>query len=131
LFRSLSKEQRAEYVKLLKEFVDVFSWKYEDLRTYDTNIMEYKIPLKEENKIFRQKHKQINPMLPIMEKEVKKLLDSKIIISLRYSEWVDNLVPVRNKNGEIRLCVDFMILNRISKNDNYPLPKMEHILESH
>jgi hypothetical protein len=37
---------------------------------------------------------------------VRKLLDSQIIIPLRYSEWVANLVPVRKKSGEIRLSVD-------------------------
>jgi hypothetical protein len=119
LSRCLSKEKRDKYVKLLKEFSDVFSWKYEDLRTYDTSIIEHKIPLKEETKPFRQKLRKINHMLlPIMEKEVKMLLDAKIIIPLRYSEWVSNLVPVRNKNGEIILCVDFKNLNRISKKDN-------------
>jgi hypothetical protein len=45
----------------------------------------------------------------MIEKEVKKLLDAKIIIPLRYSTWVANLVPVRKKNGEIRLCVIFEI----------------------
>lgn len=64
-----------------------------------------------------------------MEKEVKKLLHGKIIIPLRYSDWVANLVPVRKKSGEIRLCVDFKYLNKSSKKDNYPLPKMEHILQ--
>jgi hypothetical protein len=44
--------------------------------------------------------------MPFMEKEVKKILDAKIIIPLRYSEGVANLVPVRKNNGEIRLCVD-------------------------
>jgi hypothetical protein len=39
------------------------------------------------------------------------------------------LVPVRKKNGEIRLCVDFRNLNKCSKKYNYPLPKMEHILQ--
>jgi hypothetical protein len=108
LSSSLSREQREEYTKLLKEFADVFAWTYEDLRTYDTSIIEHKIPLKEETKPFRKKLRQINPMLlPVMEKEVKKILDAKIIIPLRYSEWVANLVPVRKKNGEIRLCVDF------------------------
>jgi hypothetical protein len=68
-------------------------------------------------------------LLPIMEKEIKKMLDAKIIIPLRYSEWIANLVPVRKKNGEIRLCVDFRNLNKCSKKDNYPLPKMEHILQ--
>jgi hypothetical protein len=100
------------------------------LRTYDTNIIEHKIPLKEETKPFRQNLRQINPMLlPIMEKEVKTILDAKIIIPLRYFEWMANLVPVRKKNGEIRLCVDFKNLNRSSKKDNYPLPKMKHILQ--
>jgi hypothetical protein len=109
LSSSLSREQRDEYTELLKEFSDVFSWTYEDLRTYDTSIIEHKIPLKEETKPFRKKLRQINPMLlPVMEKEVKNILDAKIIIPLRYSEWVANLVPVRKKNGEIRLCVDFL-----------------------
>jgi hypothetical protein len=67
-------------------------------------------------------------MLPIMEREVKMLLQAQIIVPLRYSEWVANLVPVRKKNGEIRLYVDFRNLNRSSRKDNYPLPKMEHIL---
>jgi hypothetical protein len=64
-----------------------------------------------------------------MEKEVKKLLDAQIIVPLRYSDWVANLVPVRKKSGEIRLCVDFRNLNRSSRKDNYPLPNMEHILQ--
>jgi len=130
LSRNLTQEQRAEYTELLREFVDVFAWTYEDLKTYDTSVIEPKIPLKEEAKPFRKKIRKINPMLlPVMEKEVKKLLDAQIIVPLRYSEWVANLVPVRKKSGEIRLCVDFRNLNMSSKKDNYPLPNREHILQ--
>jgi hypothetical protein len=68
-------------------------------------------------------------LLPIMEREVKKLLRAQIIVPLKYSKWVANLVPVRKKNGEIKLCVDFKNLNRSSRKDKYPLPKMEHILQ--
>jgi hypothetical protein len=126
----LSEKQRNEYIQLLKEFDDVFAWKYDDFQTCDTSIIEHKIPLKDDTKPFRQKLWKINPMLlPVMEKEIKKLLDDQIIIPLRYSEWIANLVPVRKKNGEIRLCVDFKNLNRCSRKDNYPLPKMEHILQ--
>jgi hypothetical protein len=108
----------------------VFAWAYEDLKTYGTSIIEHKIPLKEEAKPFRQKLRQINPMLlHVMEKEVKKLLDAQIIVPLRYFEWVANLVLVRKKSGEIRLCVDFKNLNRRSRKDNYPLPNMEQILQ--
>jgi hypothetical protein len=116
LSRILTKEQRDEYTELLREFVDVFAWTYEDLKTYNTLVIEHKIPLKEEAKPFRQKLRQINPMmLPDMEKEVKKLLEAQIIVPLGYSEWVANLVPVRKKSGEIRLCVDFRNLNRSSR----------------
>jgi ribonuclease HI len=53
LSNNLTNEQRAEYTELLKEFVDVFAWAYEDLKTYDTSVIEHKIPLKEEAKPFR------------------------------------------------------------------------------
>jgi hypothetical protein len=44
------------------------------------------------SKPFRQKMRQFNPMLlPIIEKELKRLLDVKIIVPLRYSEWVANM----------------------------------------
>ena len=48
---------------------------------------------------------------------------------MRYSELVSNLVLVRKKIGEIRLCIDFRNLNKASLKDNYPLPKMDHILQ--
>jgi hypothetical protein len=72
----------------------------------------------------------MNPLLlPLIEKEVKKLFDVKIIVSLRFSKWLANLIPVRKNNGEIRLCVDFRNLKQVSLKDNYPLPKMDHILQ--
>lgn len=40
-----------------------------------------------------------------------------------------NLVPVQKKNREIRLCVDLWNLNRAFLKDNYPLPKMDNILQ--
>jgi hypothetical protein len=106
-----------------------FAWSYEDLKTYDTYVIEHKIPLKHGINPFKQKLRKIIPIpLPVIEKEVTKLLDAKIIVPFRYSEWVDNLVPVRKKNREIRLCVNFRNLNPSPK-DNYPLPKMDHVLE--
>ena len=42
--------------------------------------------------------------------------------------WVANIIPVRKKNGEIRICVDFCNLNQASLKDNYGLPIMDHIL---
>lgn len=48
---------------------------------------------------------------------------------LRYSDWVANLVPIRKKNGEIRLCVYLRNCNKVPLKDNYPFPKMDYIMQ--
>ena len=66
---------------------------------------------------------------PLVMKELNKMLDAKIIFWVRYTHWVANLMPIRKKDGDIRLCIDFKNLNRASQKDNYPIPSMEHILQ--
>ena len=75
--------------------------------------------------------RRINPLLmPLIEKEVKKLFDAKIIVPIRFSNWLENLALVRKKSGEIKICIDFRNLNKASLKDNYPLPKMDQILKN-
>jgi hypothetical protein len=57
------------------------------------------------------------------------MVDANIIDPIRYSSWMDNLVVVQKKSGDIWLCVDFMNLNQLSLKDNCPLPNMEHLLQ--
>jgi hypothetical protein len=89
LSKLLSAKYRAKYEELLKEFTDIFAWKYEYISTFDETVIQHKIPLKENVKPFKHKLRQINALLlHIMEKEVKKLLDDKIIVPLRYFECI-------------------------------------------
>jgi hypothetical protein len=130
LSKSLPPEKKRKYIELFKEYIDVFAWGCEDLKSYDTSIIQHWIPIKEEHKPLRQKLRRINPKLfPLIEKEIKKMSDAKFIVPLRFSKWVSNLVPTRKKTSEIRLCIDFRNLNKVSLKDNYPLPKMDHILQ--
>ena len=104
LSKLMPTEVKNMYLKLFKEYIGVFSWKYKYLRTCDTSIIQHKIPLRPGVKPLKQKLRKTNPLLlPIIEKEVRKLLDAKIIIPLRYLEWVEKLVQVKNKSGEIKL----------------------------
>ena len=58
--------------------MDIFASSYQDLRTYDTRIIQHKIPLKPNTNPFQQKLRRLNPaLLPVIEKEVKKLLYAK------------------------------------------------------
>ena len=102
LSTGLTVKQKFEYHSLIKEFADVFAWEYSDLKTYDTNIIQHRIPLEKDTIPFKQKLRPISPLLlPMIEKEIHKLLKAKIIIPLRYSKWIANLVVVRKKNGEM------------------------------
>jgi len=130
LFKALLPKIKDKYISLMASFADVFAWDYSDLKTYDTNIIQHTIPIKPNQNPFRQKLRRINPkLLPSIEKEVNRLYKSSIIVPIKFPDWISNLVPVRKKTGEIRLCIDFRNLNKVSLKDNYPLPKMDHILQ--
>ena len=58
------------------------------------------------------------------------MLREKIIIQVIYYEWVEILVWVRKKNGEIRLRVNFRNVNIFSLKDNYHFPKMDQKLQN-
>ena len=114
----------------MKDFLDVFAWSYEYLKVYDTRVIQHVIHIKEDQKPSKKNLRRINLLLlPLIEKEVRKLFDAKIIFSLIFFKWVANLVRVRKKSGEIRLCVHFRSLNKVSLKYNYPLPKMDYILQ--
>jgi hypothetical protein len=108
----------------------MFSCTYDDLKTFDPNIIQHVIPMKPQTHPFQQKLRNLHPKLePTVKKELKKLLNEKIIFPVRHTQWVFNLVLVRKKSGEIRLCVDFRNLNLVSDKYNYLVPSMEQILQ--
>jgi hypothetical protein len=97
-----SEQEKAAFVKLFKEFKDVFAWTYDDLKTFDPNIIQHVIPMKPQTLPFQQKLRKMHPKLePTVKKELNKLLNAKIIFPVRHTQWVSNLVPVRKKSGEI------------------------------
>ena len=129
LLKSLPLEVKPKYVDFFIKSSYVFSWDYSNLKVYDKDIIQHTISIKPYQKPFRKKLRRINPkLLYSTEKEVDKLYKAGIIVPIIFSDWMSNFVPVRNKTDEIRLCIDFRNLNKVSLKDNYPLPKMDHTL---
>ncbi|KAL0327107.1 UNVERIFIED_CONTAM: Pro-Pol polyprotein [Sesamum angustifolium] len=54
--------------------------------------------------------------------EVNKLIEVGFIREVKYPMWISSIVPVRKKNGQIRVCVDFRDLNNACPKDDFPLP---------
>ena len=53
LSKKVSPEVKERYVKLMKEFPDVFVWSYDELKVYDTSIIHHVISIKEDHKPFK------------------------------------------------------------------------------
>jgi hypothetical protein len=60
---------------------------------------------------------------------VEKLLNVGFIYPVPLTEWVSNPVPVNKKQGTIRVCMDFLDLNKACPKDNFPTPFIDHILD--
>jgi hypothetical protein len=64
-----------------------------------------------------------------VEAEVRRLQDAQVIREVKYSVWLANTVPVKKKNGKWRMCVDFTDLNKACKKDDFPLKRVDKIVD--
>ena len=59
-------------------------------------------------------------------------LESAIIIKpVKFSSWAAPIIPVVKADGTIRICSDSKVaINRATKIDTYPLPRLEDLFAS-
>ena len=62
--------------------------------------------------------------------EVEKLWIAGFIKEVYYPKWLTNVVMVKKSNGKWRMCVDFTDLNNACPKDNFPLPKIDQLVDS-
>jgi hypothetical protein len=62
--------------------------------------------------------------------EVHRLLEAKFIEPIAYPTWLANVVMVQKKSGKWRMCIDFTSLNKACPKDNFPLPRIDKIVDS-
>lgn len=58
------------------------------------------------------------------------MLKARIIYPIHHSTWIANIVPIRKKNKEIRICINFHNLKQVSLKDNLTLPNMDYLLQT-
>jgi hypothetical protein len=49
---------------------------------------------------------------------------------VQYPKWLANVVLVKKSNGKWRMCVDFSDLNKACLKDNFPLPRIDLLVDS-
>ncbi|KAA0046475.1 RNA-directed DNA polymerase-like protein [Cucumis melo var. makuwa] len=69
-------------------------------------------------------------MLIKIKEKVKKKFDVGFLALAKYPNWVANIVPVPKKDGKVRMCIDYIDLNRASLKDNFPLPHIDVLVDN-
>ncbi|RVW87539.1 Transposon Ty3-G Gag-Pol polyprotein [Vitis vinifera] len=127
----LSTDERDRLIHLLRSYLDVFAWSYEDMLGLDPSIVQHHLPILPHVRPVKQKLRRLHPRWSLQVKEeIQKQLNVGFISVVEYPEWLANVVPVPKKDGKVRVCVDFRDLNKASPKDDFPLPHIDLLVDS-
>ena len=80
LGKCCSPGERKKFIRLFKQYKDIFSWTYENMKMYDTRIIPHVVPIKVGVNPFQHSLRKMHSKLePLIQNEVKKMLDARII----------------------------------------------------
>ncbi|KAG9450561.1 hypothetical protein H6P81_010526 [Aristolochia fimbriata] len=131
LTASLTTEEEAEYMALLHEYRDIFAWNYTEMPGLDPRVAVHKLAVHPSVRPVKQSQRRFRPeLVPEIEKEVDKLIAANFIREVKYPSWIANIVPVKKKTGQIRVCVHFRDLNKACPKDDFPLPITELMVDA-
>jgi hypothetical protein len=130
--KSLDPTFKLELIKLLKEFVDCFTWSYNEMPSLSSDLVEHRFPIKPGFKPYKQPRRNFNPdSYDRVKEEINRLLDAKFIRPCRYTDWISNIVPVEKKGTKkLHVCIDFRDLNKATPKDKYPMPIADFLVNS-
>jgi hypothetical protein len=127
----LSEEQEKTLLRFLFNNKDVFAWSTNDLCGVNRDVIEHSLNV---DPSFRPRKQRLRKMSEDKAKgarnEVKRLLSAGVIREVKYLEWLANTVMVKKANGKWRMCIDFTELNTACPKDEFPLPKIDSLVDA-
>lgn len=124
---NLSPCEQQEVKTLLEKYRQVFSKHDGDIGC--TTLVQHQIPLLDEAPV-RQRYRRLPPsQFAVVKAHIQDLVD-KGVARPSCSPYASPIVVVQKKDGTIRLCVDYRLLNSKTRKDAYPLPRIEESLDA-
>jgi len=123
----MSMEESEEVKKLICDYADIFAKTNFDLG--EAKGISHYIDVGDSSPI-KQRFRRL-PMAT--QAEVEKLvmeMDKVGIVEPSSSPYCSNIVVVRKPDNSIRLCLDYRLLNEVTKADSYPLPRIDDTIRS-
>lgn len=120
---NLQPSQRTQLISLLQEFDSTFS----DIPG-QTDIASCPLDVTVSEPISLPPYRVPVRWQSALQEEIDNLLELGVIRPSE-SPWASPVVCVRKKDGKIRMCTDFRRLNSVTKDDAYPFPHTEELIE--
>ena len=97
----------------------------------DPKVITHKLNISPSFKPIKQKRRSFAPKRQkAINEEVNKLLQAKAIREVKYPDWLANVLLVKKANDKRRICIDFTDVNRACPKDNFPLPRIDLIVDA-
>ncbi len=123
----LTAKQADELHALLAEYKNrIFAHSEVDIGC--TDLFTHKIELLPGSRPVKQNLRNVTQA---QEEHVRKEIEKYLkfgVISPAQSEWCSPIVLAPKADGSIRFCIDFRIVNRMTKVDSYPVPNQQYLL---
>lgn len=119
--------QRMKFEELLNEYRDLFAW--EPTQLGRTNLVRHTIDVGNSAPIKKRWYRTSQGEREFIAQEIQRMLQQGLIEKAK-GPWAFPVVLVRKKNGKLRFCVDYRPLNKVTKRDEYPLPRIDDMLDS-
>ena len=123
----LTESERKVVREMLKKHVNTFSKDKLDIGKIDD--LKMKINLHDHEPVKRSYTTIPKPLYQEVKEYIEDIM-AKGWVQKSHSSYSSPLVCARNKNGTMRLCVDYRKLNNKTIPDSQPIPKVQDILNS-
>lgn len=115
----------------IEQYQDVFAWTPKDMPGIDPGIACNKLNTDPDFPSYQQRQRRFAlKRNKIINEEIDHLLEVGFIRDVWCPSWISNVVVVKKKNDKWRVCVDFTNLNKSCPKDNYPLPKIDQMVDA-
>jgi hypothetical protein len=127
----LTSHDEERLISCLSKNKDVFAWSALDLVGVSRTIIEHSLGIDPSVRPKKQRlRKMSDEKTEAAKAEVHRLLETNFIEPVAYPTWLANVVMVQKKCGKWRMCIDFNSLNKAYPKDNFPLPRIDMIVDS-